>query len=324
MSSLLHLIIFLGALWFMNLSSEWIVSGLVRLSKALGIREFVVGFCVMAVASSLPNLFLGITSAVQGIPQLSLGDIVGNNFVNLTLAVAIAIFFSRKKEIPTGGKMVQTTALFTLITAVLPILLLVDGSLTRIDGVVLILVFFGYVIWLFKHARRFHRVYNHAKKQPASLPERFRLAMRDTSLVSAGIVLLAAASVGIVISAEFFANKLGVPVLLIGVLVTGLGNALPEIYFAIISDKHHEAPLVIGNLMGSVIVLATLVLGLVAIIHPITTDGFQFVVGSRLFLIAATILFYVFARSKNKISYWEGAVLLFVYLLFVVNVIAAV
>ncbi|MCX6761049.1 MAG: hypothetical protein NTZ84_03045 [Candidatus Nealsonbacteria bacterium] len=73
---------------------ELVVSSLMRISIFLGWREFVVAFIVVAFASSLPNLFVGISSALQGIPQLSFGDVAGNNLVALTLGVALATFFS--------------------------------------------------------------------------------------------------------------------------------------------------------------------------------------------------------------------------------------
>ena len=304
----------------MRVSSEWVICGLMRLSKTLQISEFVVGFCVMAAAGSLPNLFLGITSALDGIPELSLGDVFGNNFVAMTLAVAIAIMFSPKKEIEAGGKTIQSTAVFMMITALLPIALLFDGVLSRFDGIILIGLFVGYLLWLFLKQDKSGRIYHH-EKDPPFLLALLRQEFRDICTVLLGIVSLVAASIGIVNAAHFFAESLGVPVLLVGLLVTGLGNALPEIYFAIASARRGETQLIIGNLMGSVIVPATFVLGLVAIIHPITSNSYIFAVNSRVYLLIATILFFIFTKSKEKISYSEGVILMFLYLVFVFDVI---
>lgn len=304
----------------MHLSSEWVIGGLIRLSKALGVREFVVGFLVMASAASLPNLFVGITSATRGIPELSLGDVFGNNFVAMTLAVLIAILFAPKKELETGGKTVQTTAIFTMVAALLPIILLFDGILSRVDGIILLGLFVCYLYWLFVKQGLFTKVYNHGNGDN-TYAEKIQRSMKDIFLVFGGVIILVAASIGIVLSASFFAKGLGVPLLLVGLIVTGLGNALPEMYFAIASAKKNETQLIIGNLMGAVIFPATLVLGVVALIHPISVVNFQYAASSRIFLFIATVLFFIFTRTKKKISLGEGLVLLALYGSFVVATI---
>ncbi len=317
---MLYAVIFLVSIWLMRVSSEWVIGGLMRISKTLQVSEFVVGFCVMAAAGSLPNLFLGLTSALNGIPELSLGDIFGNNFVAMTLAVGVAIMFSPKKEIEAGGKTIQSTAVFMMITALLPIVLLFDGSLSRLDGLVLILLFFGYLGWLFMKRDKSGRIYRH-EKEPPVLIAALRQEFRDIALIVGGVATLVIASLGIVGSAHFFAGLLGVPVLLVGLLVTGLGNSLPEMYFAVASAKRGETHMIIGNLMGSVIVPATLVLGIVALIHPINTASYVFAVNSRIYLLASTILFFIFTKTKEKISYSEGIILLILYGVFVADVI---
>lgn len=317
---LLYSVMFVVSIWFMHLSSGWVIGSLMRLSKALGIREFVVGFFVMATASSLPNLFVGITSATSGVPELSLGDVFGNNLVAMTLAVIIAIIFAPQKEIETGGKTIQTTALFTMGAAILPIVLMHDGTLSEIDGLMLIGLFFCYLYWLFVQQGLFSKVYNNDEK--ISSGKKLRRSFKDIFKVLTGICLLVIASFGIVNSAEFFALKLGIPILLVGLLVTGLGNALPEIYFAVASSKRRETQMIVGNLMGSVIFPATLVLGIVSIIHPINVQNFQFAASSRIFLLISAVLFYAFTRSKGKISLPEGAILLAIYAGFVGTVIS--
>jgi len=91
---LVYILIFLSCCALLYFSGEWVVGGLMRMARFLGWREFVVAFIVMAFAASLPNLFVGVTSDLRQIPQLSFGDVAGNNLVALTLAVAIAVLFA--------------------------------------------------------------------------------------------------------------------------------------------------------------------------------------------------------------------------------------
>lgn len=292
-----------------------------RLSKILGVREFIVGFCVMAAASSLPNLFVGLTAASRGIPELSLGDIFGNNFVAMTLAVAVAIFFAPKKEIEAGGKTIQTTAFFTMAAALFPVILMFDGILSRGDGIILIGLFFAYIFWLFSKKDMFTKVYNHHEHHHGGLFKHLGIVFKDLLTVLAGVAVIVVASFGIVLSATTIATGFGVSLVVIGLLGTGLGNALPEIYFAIASSKRNETQLIIGNLMGAVIFPATLVLGIVILIHPISSPNEYFALNSRIFLFLAAVLFFFFTRTRQKISMPEGLILLGLYVTFVMTVV---
>jgi cation:H+ antiporter len=110
----------------------------------------------MAFVASFPNLFVGISSALHGIPELSFGDVVGGNLVDLTLSIGLAAMFA-KKGIPAKSRTIQTTLFFTIIAAVLPLLLVYDHTLSRGDGFILILFFLLYVAWLFSNRERFSK-----------------------------------------------------------------------------------------------------------------------------------------------------------------------
>jgi cation:H+ antiporter len=140
----LYIIIFIISCSVLFWSGSRLVKGLMKIARFLGLREFVVAFFVMAIAGSLPNLFVGINSALHGIPQLSFGDIVGGNMVDLTLAVALAILIGGR-SLPARSKLVQTSTVFTVIIALLPLVLIFDGALSGGDGLILISAFF---VWI--------------------------------------------------------------------------------------------------------------------------------------------------------------------------------
>ena len=100
-----------GALYF---AGDWVVSGLSRIAKFLGWKEFAVAFFVMAVAGSLPNLLLGIIAIINHVPELSFGDVVGGNVVDMTLTIALAVFLS-KNGVTAKGQVVQSSLVFTYI-----------------------------------------------------------------------------------------------------------------------------------------------------------------------------------------------------------------
>jgi len=286
-----------------------VVDSLISIARRLKWREFVVGFFIMAIATSAPNLFVGINAALRGIPQLSFGDVVGGNVVDLTLALALAALVA--KGIPAESKMVQTSSLFTILIAFLPLLLSLDGKLGRVDGLILILAFLIYAVWLFATEDRFHKVYRKEQKKQKLWKSIFLLIL--------SIILLIIGSQGVVSSSFFFAKALGVPIGMIGILIVGLGNALPEIYFGVVSAKRGESWLVLGDLMGSVINCATLVLGIVVLISPITITDFSPYLIARIFLIISAVFFLIFIKSDKKISRREAYILLGTYIAFLLS-----
>ena len=293
-------------------SGEWVIGGLMRMARFLGWKEFVVAFLVMAFAASLPNFFVGITSALKGIPELSFGDIAGNNLVALTLAVGLAALFA-KGGIPAESRAIQTTSIFTLAAAILPLILIRDGELSRLDGGVLIIFFIFYLFWLFSKKERFAKIYN---KQEISIVRDFKNFIQDLGKIFLGIFLFIIAAQGIVASAQFFAYTFNFPLILIGVLITGLGSALPEIYFAISVAKKGESWMILGDLMGAVIVPATLVLGIVALICPIKIPDFSPFIIARIFLIISTLFFFFFVRTNRRITKKEAFFLMGIYIIF--------
>jgi len=139
--------------------------------------------------------------------------------------------------------------------------------------------------------------------------------------ISAGVldtgIPCSIAAQGIVASAHFFALNFNLSLILIGVLITGLGSTLPEIYFAIASARKGETWMILGDLMGAVIIPATLVLGIVALICPISNIDFSPFAIARIFLIISAVFFFFFVRTDRVITKKEAFFLLGIYIAFV-------
>jgi len=316
----LFFLIFVGSVLLLYFSSNWLTKGISLMSRFLGVKEFVVAFFIIALAGALPNLFVGISSAIHRNPVLSLGDVLGGNVIDLTLAVALAVFFING-GIPGKSRTVQTTSLFTLGAAILPLILILDKKLSFIDGIILILYFIFYLLWLFSKEERFKKVYEQEKEKKEPFLKTFNLFVKNIGRVFLGIIFLLLAAEGIVDSSLFFARRFNLPLILIGTLIIGLGNALPEISCAVSSAKKGEGFMILGNLMGSVIAPATLVLGIVSMIYPIEIDvsNFSSLAIARFFLVISVLFFFFFVRTDRKVTKREGMILLFIYFLFIVS-----
>ncbi|HLD70371.1 MAG TPA: hypothetical protein VI937_00570, partial [Negativicutes bacterium] len=274
-----------------------------------------IAFFVMAFATSLPNLFIDINAAFQGKPELAFGDIIGGNLADLTIVLAIAVFFS-KKGLVAESEMVQKSAIFTAVIAVLPLLLILDGKLDRVDGLVLIFSFVVYSFWLFSKKGRFKKRY-HSRTEAENMG--FGGFLWNIGKMAVLVALLLAASQAVVVSAQFFSDQLGISLALVGILIVGLGNAFPELYFSVISARKEENWLVLGDLIGSVIICSTLVLGIIAVFFPFEIKDFSPFVTARMFLIIAALLSLLFIRSGRKITKKEGLFLLAIYILFLIT-----
>ena len=291
------------------MSSNWIIDSLIGVAKHLKWREFVIGFIIMSLATSTPNLFVGISSAIRHIPELSFGDVVGGNVVDLTLGTALGALLGQ--GIIAESRMVQTSSFLTLGIGVLPLLLALDGNLNRVDGIILILAFFFYTFWLFSKDERFRKIYGSDKKDGSFLKHLLLL------FLSLGMLILG--SQGIVTCAIYFAKLINVPIGLIGILLVGLGNCLPELYFTSVSARKGQSWMILGDLMGSVITCATLVLGIVVLICPIMLTDFSPYLLARAFLIISLLFFLIFLRTNQKITTREAIFLLSIYIVFLLS-----
>lgn len=293
-------------------AGTWVVGSLSRIAQFLGWREFTVAFILMAFASSVPELFVGITSALHFSPELSFGNVVGSNIVNLTLAVAIGVLIAG--SLKAEAAVIRRSSAYTAIIGMLPVILILDRSLSRVDGLILLLALVFYFHRFALHEERFTKVFKNKFNRDWT---GFKLFLKDVGKFFGGLALLLLAAEGIVLSASFFATAAGISLVIIGALIVALGTNLPEIVFGIKAVTMGHKEMVLGNLMGSVVVNSTLVLGLTALICPLEIPNFSPYLAGILFTVATVTFFGVFSRTGREITKKEGLVLLGIYAAFV-------
>lgn len=304
----LQILIFIAAVFVLARSGAWAVQALSRIARFLKWSEFAVAFILMAFVSSFPEFFIGISSLIHGVPEVSFGNIIGANVINLTLAVGLAVVFLGGLDVE--RKIVKKDSLFTAISAVLPLILILDKELSRIDGVILLFGFAVYLSWLFAQKDRFSRIYNHYN---GGIKQFFR----DIFAFLSSILLLFLSAEAVIWSSAILAKILGVPPVVIGILVIGTGTALPETYFVVRAAMRGSKEMILGNLMGCVVVTSLFILGLVALLSPIKIADFTPYFAARFFLLISAIFFWIIIRTGEKITKKEALFLIFIYLAFV-------
>ena len=303
-----NLIVFLIACIVLVISGNLLVKTLTKIAAFLRLSEFVVGFIIMAFATSIPELFVGITSALAGKSALALGNVIGANIINLTLVVGIAILLGRGIKIE--SKKTKTDALYMVFIASLPMILMIIGnSLSRIDGIILLAAFVIYARRILKQKRLFKKeLENGIKRKDIIL---------TTILFIFSLALLFLSARFVVGYATLLSVDLALPPIIVGLFIISIGTTLPELTFGSRAVLAGHSEMALGNLIGSVIVNSTLVLGITAIIFPITANILLFSV-SAIFMVIVAFLFATFVESGNKLYIKEGISLILLYIFFVI------
>ncbi|MBM4402152.1 MAG: sodium:calcium antiporter [Candidatus Cloacimonetes bacterium] len=285
-----------------------LVHALAIIAKYLKLTEFTVSFILMAFITTLPENLVGINAALAKIPTLSLGNVLGSNIVNLTLIIAIPTLLSG--GIAVRSIIARRDALYLLFYALLPVILLLDGTLSRIDGLIL-LIFYGlYIFRLLRQRTRFQELFNHLE---------VKSVLREAVVFIVSIIVLLISSKVLVEAAKNLAASFNIPVSLIGLFLVAVGTSLPELAFGLKAVELKHTGLVLGNVLGSVVANSTLVLAVTALIAPITIASFSLIFSAVAFLIVVLLLFEIGVYTDKKLDVQEGLILLFVYILFIIT-----
>lgn len=311
---IIYIIIFIVSCFLLFKSGAWTVKSLSRIAAFLGFSEFFVAFILMAVATSLPELFIGISSAVSRKPSLCLGNVLGANIINLTLVIFAVLLVLKK--LPFKKEIVRHDLLAASIIGLAALILMADGWLSRPDGFILLLMFFAFLIDLYKkqQASKKFDSGNHKHNLLAKVKSFFKNFLFFVLSVS----LLLVSAYGVTYTASEIARVLSIPLVLIGIVIVALGTTLPEMIFSLRVSKLKKSEMILGNVLGSVVVNSTLVLGLAALIWPIQILAPRSIMISAIFFVLTLIFFGIFSRTHFAISRREGIILLLIYLGFLV------
>ncbi len=301
-------------------SSELVIISLKKISAKTKTGVFALSAIIMAIGTSLPELFLGITAALDGSPNLSLGNVIGANIANITLVAGIsALAFAKSVHI--RKDYLHKDVGIALIAGIAPIILIFDKSLSRVDGLVLLSVYGIYATSIFKkryvEIAKGNEVSDYFHKILRSIPIFDGKNTKELGRLFLGIALLLFSGNIIVENAEWIAHATNIPIFLVGLIILSIGTTLPEIAFSAKSLRDHEPSMFLGNLLGSIIANSTFVIGLVAVISPIKIQAFQdYTVAACTFLLVF-LLFWFFIKSKHRLDRWEAFLLLTLYIIFV-------
>jgi cation:H+ antiporter len=301
-----YLLLLAAGIFFLLKATKFTIKLIERIGFRVRIPTIILSSMFLAMATSFPELFVGIISAINEDPLLSLGNVFGANMTNLTLILGLATVFVGETKI--RHKFIFKDVLVTFLIAFLPYFLLLDRTLSRKDGLILLIVYFFYNLFLFKEERV---KLKHESPKELKKTEKLFLQLFFWVAVLAGSAQL------IVIASERISQLINFPLVLIGIFILALGTTLPELVVQIKSAEEREDGVFFGNIFGSIVANSCLVLGTVALICPIRIIESRHFLTSGAFTLLAFFLLPFFLRSKRRLERSEGVMLLLIYLVFI-------
>lgn len=298
----LMIIATVAGLW---VGGTWIVKSAAHIARRLGLSELVIGLTVVAIGTSAPEFAVTIVAALEGRENISVGNVVGSNIFNLGFILGGVVLVS---AIPTTRKLIQRDGSVLIGTTLLLLLLLADLRLAAWEGALLLLLLAGYVTYVLTTSSVEDE---HAREALSEVPAgEFRWL--DIPMLIAGIALIVTSGHFLVEAASEIARYFGLSEWVIGVTIVAAGTSAPELATSLIGVLRKRHGISIGNLIGSDLFNLMGVLGLAALIHPMTVASSAY---SSLWLLAGlVIVVVVMMRTGWRLSRLEGGVLVVVNL----------
>ena len=303
-------------------SADKFVDGAVGVARFCGMSTLLIGMVVVGFGTSAPEMVVSALSAMQNAPELALGNAYGSNIANIALILGVTAVISPVIVVRKALK--RDLPVLIAVTA-LSVFLVSDGSITRMDGMILLLVFalvMGFNIW---NEMRQKAVAGGAAESEPQEGEPLSLGKSVFWLVL-GLALLVASSRALVWGAVEIARALGVSDLLIGLTIVAVGTSLPELASSIAAARKGENDLAIGNIIGSNLFNTLLVVGIAATIAPMHSFSASILSRDLPVMAVLTVLFLLFGlpvRKKRldanghrigRINRLEGATFLAIYI----------
>ncbi len=296
----------LGAfmLWF---GAGWIVDSASAIARKLRISELVIGLTIVAMGTSAPEFLVTATAAFKGMSDISLANVVGSNIFNLGVILGVMAMI---RPIPTHPVLLYRDGVLLWSICLLIMLLCLNLVLGRLEGVLLVVLFAGYLAFLLLRARKAPL----PPMEKALLEEapHHEAGWLDMVKLLVGFVTISVGSNLLVEGASAIATALGVSEWAIGLTIVASGTSLPELVTCLSAAFKGKSDMLLGNLLGSDFFNFAGVLGLTCIMRPlpVSPDALP----SLYVLLGAILLVLVFMRTGWRISRWEGAVLIAVNL----------
>lgn len=306
---LFDLLFVAAGLVLLFVGGESLVRGSVAIAERLGISKLLIGLVIVGFGTSTPELLVSVKAALNGAPEIALGNVVGSNIANILLVVGLAAVIA--PVIGWERTAVREALVATLVS--LAAFALVQGDvITRIQGIAMLVVLAGYLVssyWLERRDRAAKTFQHEAEAfEDIPLPRQWLAPV----LAIGGIVALVFGADLLVKGAVNIARSFGVSDAVIGLSLVAIGTSLPEVATAIVAAIRRQSDVVLGNVIGSNIFNILAILGITVVIQPIeVADRFR-TIDTPVMLATALLLLTLLFATKVIGRFW-GIMMLAIY-----------
>ncbi len=303
---MVNILLLLVGLGLVVLGADWLVNGASAIARRAGISEFVIGLTIVGFGTSCPELVVSLSGAIEGNSDISVGNVVGSNIFNVLFILGLTAMV-----LPVGmtDKNRRIDIPITLGVTILLVILGITGSMSgpvisRWEGVLMLLVFSAYLFYCFKSDSK----------------DEFSETQRATLSITKSIALTLTGLAGLIFGGDLFvdsatalARQIGVSDKFIAVTILAGGTSLPELATSLVAAIKGKEQLALGNILGSNVFNAMLILGLSSVITPLSFASMTIVDIITLVLSAVLLLIWAYTGRKNRIDRREGAAMLLCY-----------
>ena len=293
---------------FLVKGADLFVEGSSSVAKRFKVPSLIIGLTIVAMGTSLPETAVSVAASIAHNNTLAVSNVTGSNIFNLMVVIGVCALMT---PVVVDGASLKRDFPFSMICA---ILLLVMGTigmiLGRVDGIILLGCFAGYIFYLIRHTLKQNR-----QSSDEEVDEIPLISMpKAVIFILIGAVGIAVGGDVVVDSASRIAIDLGMSQTLVGLTIVSIGTSLPELVTSIVATRKGDSGLALGNAIGSNIFNILFILGMSAAISPLNVLG-ESLTDCIILLISAVILF-VLAKTKKTMSRWEGAVCVLLYIVY--------
>lgn len=315
MSTPLLIILIIAGIALVVLGADWLVDGASSIARRLGVSDFVIGLTIVGFGTSCPELVVSLTGAIKGLSDVAVGNVIGSNIFNSLLILGLTALISpvavslqnKRRDIP-----VMLLVTFVLVFCGMSHTILVLGDsdgLSRVEGIIFLLLFAGYIFFSFKTDRR-------ETEENGDTPVKGMWAA--VGLVLLGLAaLVAGGHLGVNYGVEL-ARRLGVSEKFIAITLLAGGTSLPELATCIAAAIKRRDQMALGNILGSNVFNILLILGCSAVVRPVSFAGVDLVDICALAGSAVLIWLSSYSFKKDRVDRYEGVLFLVAFIAYYV------